>query len=1211
MTVSPSEDLGSDTLPAIDDVPDPLALPEDGEVITPSAFCERLSSRTGIHHVVGAEGSGAALLSRTLAAATNAPVLYVTADADRARRAAADLNYLAARCPGKPALPVPIALSLLTSETSPYSEVHPDRRVSMLRAGTLGHVACGRPWTFLVVAAPALVRRVVPAKIMSLACVRIELVQELDLVQTAERLAAAGYLRVPVVEDPGSFAIRGGILDVWSPSGDLPVRVELYGDLVQALRTFDPEDQRTLSELSELWLPPARETIIDKEAQQRAKEVMRARCDAVDYPSTKTRALVEDVASGRTFFGAEAYLPAFSALAPLWSYLPEGTSIVIEDPSEVVTAIDEELSRAEAEVAQRQGTPHFPVSDLYTSRSDVFTLLQERRTIVAHRTAVLGGDDQSDLGTLEYTPNDTPNLAIRDQADLERAVKAARTSRGKSGAFEPLVRRIQRWMEAGLAITISARVMLQAERLATLLSHRDIPVKIRQDGDPEALQSQRVTIDVGQLTRGAVAPTERLVLVTEEEIFGHRSHRPTTRKKSARAVLEDLRALTPGDYVVHVDHGIGRYIGLEKRNIGDLAVELLVVEYVGGDKLFVPVYRLNQIQKYSGGDAAPKLDRLGGTSFAKTKAKVQRQVRQMADELLRLYAERNAVKKDPLPPPDDEYATFEATFPFEETRDQANAIAEVMKDMQSDRVMDRLVCGDVGFGKTEVALRAAFRTALAGRQVALLCPTTVLAQQHYLTFSGRLAEYPIVVRPLSRFESKAEQSDTLKKLKEGSVDIVVGTHRLLSKDVHFKDLGLLVVDEEQRFGVTHKERIKQLRATVDVLTLSATPIPRTLQMAVGGLRDMSIITTPPVDRRAIRTITSRFDDKLIQEAVRRELTRGGQIFYVYNRVEGIYEKAAKLQQLVPEARVAVGHGQMGETALEQTMLEFVEGQFDVLVATAIIESGLDIPRANTIIIDRADLFGLSQLYQLRGRVGRSSERAYCYLLVPPPSQLSDEARMRIEALERYTELGSGFHIATLDMELRGAGELLGAEQSGFAASVGFDLFCRMLEEATHELRGEVVVHEVDPDLNFDVEALLPEDYVSDVGVRLSLYKRLAGALDEGEVDDVASEMQDRFGPAPDEARRFVELMRIKTELRKLRVLGCEATAKSVTLHLRDDTPLDPQKVGAIVARRDSGYRVSPDGRLSRRPRSDETFRDGLDLVEKMLNELQNCLKPAN
>jgi transcription-repair coupling factor (superfamily II helicase) len=523
--------------------------------------------------------------------------------------------------------------------------------------------------------------------------------------------------------------------------------------------------------------------------------------------------------------------------------------------------------------------------------------------------------------------------------------------------------------------------------------------------------------------------------------------------------------------------------------------------------------------------------------------------------------------------------------------------------------MDRIVCGDVGFGKTEVALRAAFRAAAAGRQVAVLCPTTVLAQQHFLTFAARMSGYAFIIRPLSRFQTKAAQDETIRGLREGKVDIVVGTHRLLSKDVHFKRLGLLVVDEEQRFGVTHKERIKHLKVDVDVLTLSATPIPRTLQMAVSGLRDVSIINTPPADRRAIRTIVTRYDEAVLREAVTRELNRGGQVFYVYNRVEGLYERAQRLATLVPGARICVAHGQMAEATLEQTMLDFVEGRHDILCSTAIVESGLDIPRANTIILDRADTFGLAQLYQLRGRVGRAKERAYCYLVVPAPDAMSDEARTRIEALERYTELGSGFQIASLDLELRGAGDLLGAEQSGTVESVGFELFCRMLDEAIHELRGEPVVADVDPELSFDCDALLPDDYVDDVGVRLSLYKRLASATAIDDVEDIAVEMEDRFGPPPADALRLVHLMRLKVELRRLRVLGCEATAKSVTLHLREDTPLDPTKILALVQGKRSAYRLTPDMRLTRKLREGEVFASGLDLTDRLLSELAAAVAP--
>jgi len=766
-----------------------------------------------------------------------------------------------------------------------------------------------------------------------------------------------------------------------------------------------------------------------------------------------------------------------------------------------------------------------------------------------------------------------------------------------------------------------------------LLEHQGIVCRVKLGPfDPAWLDDASETKPLvvrGGLSRGTLLPADGRVFVTEEEIFGARVHKRTKRSGAqvARPFLEDLRSLDVGDYVVHVEHGIGRYQGLVHKDVGGLVVDLIAVEYASGDKLYLPVYRLNQIQKYSGGEhGQPKIDRLGGSTFAKTKSRVAKAVRQMADELLRLYAERKAQPGIALPTANDDYRAFEATFPFEETPDQARAIDDVNKDLEADRPMDRLVCGDVGFGKTEVAIRAAFRVAMAGKQVALLCPTTILAQQHYRVLEARFRDYPITVRALSRFQSAAEQSETLASLKDGRCDIVVGTHRLLSKDVHWKDLGLLVIDEEQRFGVAHKERMKQLKAQVDVLTLSATPIPRTLQMAVSGLRDLSLITTPPTDRRAVRTIVTRFDEQVIREAVQRELSRGGQVFYVYNRIEGIHEKARRLQELVPEARIAVGHGQMsakgkpralpvGEpeeghlsSALERVMFDFVEGRYDILVATAIVENGLDISRANTILIDRADLFGLSQLYQLRGRVGRSKERAYCYLIVPPTNAMTDDARARIEALERHTELGSGFQIASLDLELRGAGDLLGGEQSGNVASVGFELFCSMLEEAVNEMRGETVVHDVDPDLSFDVTALLPEDYVGETGVRLSLYKRLAGADDEAHVQDLAAEMEDRFGPPPEEARRLVKLMSIKTELRRLKVLGCEASSRSVTLHLREDTPLDPKKVTDLVRKPKSPYRLTPDMRLTRRFDGEH---HSIANAETVLADLARCLKDGD
>jgi transcription-repair coupling factor (superfamily II helicase) len=1161
-----------------------------------------------ILHFVGAYGSGAALFGRGLLE-RGKRLVYVVAGTDAARRTEADLE---AMCRGLvPALGAPRELqrvTLIAPETTPFAEVHPDRRLEIERASSLTELARPEAWQVLVLTAAALVRKVAPRELLLDSRVELRFGESVDLTACARQLSELGYLRTPLVEDPATFAVRGGILDVWPAGSDSAFRVEFDGDLVSSIRSLDTETQRAQGDRESLVLSPARQAILHAANVERARTSVRALCDAINLPSSRARSLAEDVSEGRLFLGADAFLPAFIPLVSPLAYVPDDALLVVVEPVDVRKALEQEWQAAHERQARRADTPHFGVNELYLERDVLDTELTRRSIVCLSRTGVAGAATSSSLDALESTPLDAPTLGFEDHSELRRALGETNKQAKQKLTLEPLFREIEAWKEAGLEVVISARSSTQADRLQSLLSHRGL-VQAATDGvSPDPSQRARVSVVVSPLARGVIAVHDGFVLLTEEEIFGTRAHREKERPRTTRQSLEDLRALAPGDYLVHVEHGIGRYLGLEHKKLGDVRVDLLVVEYAAGDKLFLPVHRLNQIHKYSGGEGSPKLDRLGGLTFAKTKARVQRRVRQLADELLKLYAERNAVKKDPLPPVDDDYRAFEAGFPFEETRDQATAIQDVLKDLGSERVMDRLVCGDVGFGKTEVAIRAAFRNVAAGRQVALLCPTTVLAQQHFQTLSTRLADHPFNVRVMSRFQSQENQEETLRGLKAGSVDLVVGTHRLLSKDVHFKNLGLLVVDEEQRFGVVHKERIKQLRASVDVLTLSATPIPRTLQMAVGGFRDLSLISTAPVDRRAIRTVVSRIDDALIREAVERELDRNGQVFYVHNRVAGLGERAERLQALIPRARITLGHGQMKEASLERAMLDFVGGKYDVLVSTAIIESGLDIARANTIIIDRADLFGLSELYQLRGRVGRSSERAYCYLLVPPPSELSEEARLRIEALERHSALGSGFQIATLDLELRGAGDVLGAEQSGFVASVGFDLFCDMLTEATQELRGEPVVHEIDPELSFDIEALLPEDYVSEVGLRLSFYKRLSVASTEAEVDAIGEELGDRFGEPPPEARQLLLMMRLKTELRRLRVLGCEANQKSVTLHLKDDTPLDPAKVGALIAAKASVFRLSPDGKLVRRATASEAFPHGLAHADKALDELSSCVK---
>ncbi len=1220
--------------------PLPVVLPPEGVVARRirEVAARGCALEGGRLDVAGVRGCGVAAGAAATSRAGRRVVLVVE-DLESARRTAQDVGFFLgsgredAEDTGEGDV-----LVLAASESSPYADISPDRRAAMSRLATLSHLAQGRPWRVLVVPASALARKAVPRADLAKRSILLAKDSEIDRERFLRTLADDGYLRVPLVEDPGTFGVRGAVLDVWPPSSDSPVRVELYGDLVLSLRSFDPAAQKTCKdagELRQIWLPPVREAILDTASIERARARVTDLAEAMDHPTIKTRALVDDIVGGRPFFGAEGFLPAYyEALDPFFEYVDKGTLFVLEDPPAITRALRNDIERAVREQALKgRSEPSFPVQALYLDEADVARMVTARPVMALHRTPVVGVADEG-MGVFESLEPTTGggaaamDLASSDQLDLTRAIKGARASKGKHAGLGPFVRRLEHWREHGMRVMVTARAHTQAERLATLMRHQGIACKVRfAPFDPSWLEEtlgadREVEVVVGTLGRGGVLPADARVLVTEEEIFGARAHRKrdaAVRADAARPFLKDLRNLSTGDHVVHAEHGIGRYQGLVHRSVSGVMVDLIALEYGGGDKLYLPVWRLSQLEKFVGADgAAPKLDRLGGSTFARSKARVASEVRKMADELLRLYAQRRAALAHALDPADDDYRAFEATFPFDETADQARAIDDVNRDLESGRPMDRLVCGDVGFGKTEVALRAASRLALfateSGKATLSSRGSRSGALRRFEGVAGRGQssdkERPPAFRPSPHETPPAarkEQDETLASLKDGKVDIVVGTHRLLSKDVHFKDLGLLVVDEEQRFGVTHKERMKQLRTQVDVLTLTATPIPRTLQMAVTGLRDLSLIATAPVDRRAVRTVVTRWDPSVVREAVEREISRGGQLFYVYNRVEKLHEKALTLQELVPRARIAVLHGQMSETTLEETMLDFVDGRYDVLVSTAIVESGLDIPRANTMVIDRADLLGLAQLYQLRGRVGRSAERAYCYLVVPPPSAMSDEARARVEALERHTELGSGFQIASLDLEMRGAGDLLGGEQSGNVASVGFEMFCRMLDDAVHDLRGEPIVHEVDPELSFDIEALLPEGYVADVGVRLSLYKRLASANDEAQVAEIAAEMEDRFGPPPEDAKRLVQLMALKTELRRQRALGCEANRKVVKLYLRDDTPLDPAKIAELVRTSRGLWKITPDMRLSRR--FEDSAGDGLANAETALAELASRLRP--
>ncbi len=1181
----------------------------------------RMRSEARVDFTSAPSGALALLLQRARRT-LGQPLLVVMPDAQSAARLAADLRFFEAAGEGEPSA----VLLYPLAETTPFVDVAPDRRASMDRLSVLFHLAHGLPFDCLVVPVAALARRVPPASAIVSHSVLVQLGKELPRENFLQILSEGGYVRVPLVEDPGTFAVRGSLVDVFPPHAREPSRIELDDELVVSIRRFDPDDQRTLGDANEVRVHPVREALTSGDELERAKSRLSDLCDALNMPSSRRRQLVDELGTGRALLGIDGLLPAFyEKLATLFDYLPAELRVIAVDPQGLGRELEDELQRASYDHGAKTEVkaPVFALSELYLERDELSARITGHALCVVHRLAVGGESDEpgelplSELRRVE--PEAVLRLFATDQAPLTAALKAGRAKRSHDDPLAPLITYLRRLLDEGMRVVLSARTSSQADRLASLVRGYGLNIGKPETARAESLDALNVgdiKVLIGPIEDGFVLPTEALALITEREIFGERATRLSQSKRSrdkTRAFVEDLRELRAGDYVVHAEHGIGRYLGLDYKEVpvsrfeqlkGLLPkrVEVLVLEYQGSDKLYLPVTRLRQIEKFAGGEAAaPKLDRLGGQTFGRTKDRVKSAVRKLADDLLALYAVRRARTRPPYPAPDRSYAEFEATFPFEETADQARAIDEVMHDLDGAMPMDRVICGDVGFGKTEVAMRAAFRVAMSGRQVAVLCPTTVLAQQHFLTFEDRMRDYPLRVAVLSRFVDKKEQTQVVTKIKDGSIDIVIGTHRLLSKDVRFKNLGLLVVDEEQRFGVTHKERVKQLKQEVDVLTLSATPIPRTLQMAVSGMRELSIIATPPTDRRAVRTLVTRWDDHVIREAIKRELSRGGQVFFVHNRIERLHERAAQLAELVPDARIAIAHGRLREATLERVMTDFVAGRYDVLCCTAIVENGLDISRANTILLDRADTFGLAQLYQLRGRVGRSRERAYCYLIAPPETQLSDEARVRIEALERFSQLGAGFQVASLDMELRGAGDLLGAEQSGSVSAVGLDLFVQMLEEAVAELRGEVVVHDIDPELTLDLEHYLPDDYVADVGLRLSLYKRFAAADEEDGVADIAAEMEDRFGPPPAPALAFVRAMALKPALRGLRALACEATATRVTLHLSQDTPLDPEKLIKLVSS-GKGYQLTPDLRLTRRFTTPQQS-DAVDLVRGVLQEL--------
>ncbi len=1154
--------------------------------------------------VIGARGSSAQRLAVEAARETGRKLVLVCVDRAAARQAWMNLYHLDAVFGGGVVVGSEVerpetcgrTLLLLPPLHSPYQDVAGDFTGTLARQSVLMRLAGGDGWRYLVMPAETLLMRVPGAGEINRRVLTLSYAAEIEPYEVAAWLEQQGYHKSSVVESPGTFATRGGMMDIYAASLPLPVRVQWYGPLVERMRFFSPETQRTEDDVQEISIPAASEISRDEAMFEKATDEIRALCDRQDISTNKTRVFLENIRLPRWMsgFGVRRFLPAFyDGFVPVADLFPRGSIVLVVDPGEVfdrARAVWERM-QGEFEALREKDEPAFEPERVCVDVEEAKGKLEKAATLHVHTSVVqaVAGDVEGGA-QLDLNADDHAMLLRRCRGDL--AESAGRVS------LRPLAKQIREWLDGGVKVTLTALGRSGAERLRELLRGHGIAFDGgaggRSGGDG------RAALSIGPAAQGYFLEPEKEAFVTEEEIFGRKTRRRKSFPEGSKQ-MEDLRSLKPSDFVVHKIHGVGQYEGQVLRTYDGNTVELIKIVYRDGDILYVPVYNLNQVQKFIGGKPQV-LDKLGGETFLRTKKKSQKAAFELAERLLQLYASRKASQRKAFARLSDEYMEFESLFPYEDTPDQQKAIADIMDDFDGPEPMDRLLCGDVGFGKTEVAIRAAWRVAMTGRQVAVLVPTTVLCQQHLQTFRRRFAETPVVIEAISRFQGAAKRKDIVRELKEGKVDIVIGTHRLLSGDVFFKDLGLLIIDEEHRFGVAQKERIKFLRPNVDVLTMTATPIPRTLQMSIGRLLSLSLITTPPAHRLAIRTQLVRWNDAVIAEAVKREIDKGGQVFFLHNRVESIGKVVERLRKILPAVRFDVAHGQMKPPALERVMVDFVSGRVDVLVCTAIIESGLDIPNANTMFINDVHTFGLAQLYQIRGRIGRASHQAYAYLILPESVRLTQEARERLDAIMKLAQLGSGFGLAAMDLEIRGAGDLLGKNQSGHIRKVGFELFCEMLDEATSTLRGEEYVPDIEPEIRLSVSGYIPDDYVEDAGLRLAFYKRMAGAKSEDEIWEILEEIQDRFGDIPQEVRTLREVMVIKVMLRRLAAYGIEAGRKKIQVHLSERTPLSPDKLIELVQARQKGrtLKLTPERKLILTVDKD---RDPITLSKTFLTEL--------
>jgi transcription-repair coupling factor (superfamily II helicase) len=1178
--------------------------------------------------VRGLGGSAPASIFAQSLSRAEGPTLWVAPTEHEAKRVVRELQLF-----GVPARLLP------NWDVAPYGGYSPSADASRRRLASL-HALAAEPAPVIVAPPAALLKRVLPPAALLALAEGVTVGEDVDRDALVRRLVDRGYFSTDLCSEPGTFSVRGSILDVFAPSYEHPLRIDFWGDEVESIRTFDPHTQRSRRSLEAASILPIREEVITQAALDALPRKLKVLADARGVKPRKRIQIQDELRERRLVQEIELFLPLLrdEELVTVFDYLGRpGALLVQQEPNHAGANLFGLPEQITDRFKREDGA-----SRLLPEPTDLFLSVDQLDAAAAGLPRLVFPDvteeEHDDLSSLELRASDHGGL---------RAEILARKS-DPDGMLVPLVSRARAWLTDKLAVLVVCRSRRRSKQLVGLLEPYDLsvaehsePIDFSEVLDPGGRfrDGHHLHVVPGDLDRGFSLPAAGLVVLCEADVFGKREPRKRARRPQGAEAIGSFAQLTRGDVVVHSFHGIGRFDGMVKLQLDPSAMDIkqdqreraenpsyvpgsggkagtgrgsnndfLLLRYRNDDRLYVPVHKLDQLSRYvAPGGAKPKLDKLGGVTWSKRKKKASEAAQKVARELLDLYARRQLARSHPFPPPDEMYREFAAGFPFDETPDQQAAIDAVLHDMGSPTPMDRLVCGDVGFGKTEIAMRAAFRAVEDGKQVAVLVPTTILALQHHQAFSERMKEFPVTVGMLSRFRTAAQQRKTIAGMKTGQVDIVIGTHRLLGRDVGFKDLGLLVVDEEHRFGVTHKEKIKGIRAAVDVLTLTATPIPRTLNLALSGIRDFSIIMTPPEGRQAVRTQVARFSPRRIVDSIRYELDRGGQVFFVHNRVRSIHKLGDWLRKLLPGVTMRVAHGQMNERDLEDIMIGFFRREFDLLLCTTIIESGIDVPTANTMIINRSDMLGLAQMHQLRGRVGRGRDQGHCYLLVPPGRTVRATALSRLKVLQDNSELGSGHRIAQHDLELRGTGNLLGRKQAGHVADVGLNTYMTLLEQAVKKLKGEDVAEGPEPEIELRADAYIPAEYVPDEAERLQEYKALADCRSRGELQTLLQELEDTFGAPPPEVLRFEQLIEVKVLARDLRVERLRTLRGGrMQLTISQSTPIDPMSLMTLVGAAPDVYTFRPDGVLI----AHLTPIDKADLVVaalRLLSRLRDCV----